>query len=531
MQTLKSKNKFVSHPETLKDAIFQSTGLFYKLYNNPELLEDVTFKKELLTKTNFIDSSMMESIYSSVKTKLLQKETSDKKKIAEIEQIELILLNENKKIITKKKRYKLINKLAQLKRTINKDSCFGGKALLRKITKHAQLAKNLGEKLTDKEVAENQRLYEKELAEFRSKRSIGVYVVGRAIEGGNRKFDFDLINNRIIFKPNKDNHIEIIFSDKRTNILAKLQHLVDANAIPITVRLTEKEVFLSYDEAILNGFNFDKNEFNRTIKKHKISTLEGRKEISKDFFRDLEKRKLQGKIGTRFGAVDINPYEIGFVIGEKINDKGEFKTITKLVYDLSKLSEKNGLSSEDNTTNVNKRKHEIKEVWKSIFFAMIHYKVYNFVSEDLNFKPNHKKETTTEFNRLTKNIWHRTLTNQLIKKYINVYGFNHIEVNPCYSSFVGNMIHEEYDPVSSAKELLRRGIVKYIKGNSLYPEIAKINRQKLTYLVGENIEFQDYISLYKHVTCAGLRYRNRELISREDRNLSSHKSKVKIFSL
>lgn len=93
------------------------------------------------------------------------------------------------------------------------------------------------------------------------------------------------------------------------------------------------------------------------------------------------------------------------------------------------------------------------------------------------------------------------------------------------------MIHEEYDPVASAKELLRRGIVKYIKGNSLYPEIAKINRQKLTYLVGENIEFQDYISLYKHFTCAGLRYRNRELISREDRNLSSHKSKVKIFSL
>ena len=531
MQTLKSKNKFVSHPETLKDAIFQSTGLFYKLYNNPELLEDVTFKKELLTKTNFIDSSMMESIYSSVKTKLLQKETSDKKKIAEIEQIELILLNENKKIITKKKRYKLINKLSQLKRTINKDSCFGGKNLLRKITKHSQLAKNLGDKLTDKEVAENQRLYEKELAEFRSKRSIGVYVVGRAIEGGNRKFDFDLINNRIIFKPNKDTKIEIIFSDKRASILAKLQHLVDANAIPITVRLTEKEVFLSYDEAILNGFNFDKNEFNRTIKKHKISTTEGRKEVSKDFFKDLEKRKLLGKIGTRFAAVDINPYEIGFVVGEKINDKGEFKSIVKHVYDLSKLSKNNGLSSTDNSPNVNKRKHEIKEVWKSIFFAMIHYKVYNFVSEDLNFKPNHKKETTTEFNRLTKNIWHRTLTNQLIKKYINVYGFNHIEVNPCYSSFVGNMIHEEYDPVASAKELLRRGIVKYIKGNSLYPEIAKINRQKLTYLVGENIEFQDYISLYKHVTCAGLRYRNRELISREDRNLSSHKSKVKIFSL
>jgi hypothetical protein len=531
MQTLKAKNKFISHPNILKDASFQSTGLFYKLYNNAELLEDKGFKKELLAKNSLIDVSMLDSIISDVKTKLAQKETYDKKKIAEIEQIEIILSNENKKIITKKKRYKLTNKVSQLKRNLGRDSCFGGKALLRKITKHAQLAKKINNKLTEKEVAENQRLYEKELLEFRSKRSIGVYVLGRAIEGGNRKFDFDLINNRIIFKPNKDTKIEIIFSDKRTSILSKLQYLIDANSIPITVRLTEKEVFLSYDEAILNGFNFDKNEFNRTIKKHKISTSEGRKEVSKDFFKDLEKRKLVGKIGTRFGAVDINPYEIGFAIGEKINDKGEFKTIVKCVYDLSKLSENNGLSSTDNTSNVNKRKHEIKEVWKAIFTAMIHYKVYNFVSEDLNFKPNHKKETTAEFNRLTKNIWHRTLTNQLIKKYINIYGFNHIEVNPCYSSFVGNMVHEEYDPVASAKELLRRGIVKYIKGSSLYPEIAKINRQKLTYLVGENIEFQSFPSLYKHITCAGLRYRNRELISLADTNLKSYKSKVKIFCL
>lgn len=517
--------------KTLKDVIFQSTGAFYKLYNNPELLEDKGFKQEILSQNNLLDVFMYECIVSDVKTKLAQKETSDKKKLEEIEKIERVLANENKKIITKKKRYKLINKLAQLKRNFGKYSCFGGKALLRKITKHAQLANNLGERLTDKEVAENQRLYEKELAEFRSKRLLGVYLIGACNMNCNRKFDFDLPNKTVIFKLKKDIHIEIKFSDRREKELFKLQELINQSLIPITVRITNENICFSYDEAILNGFNFDKNEFNRTIKKHKISTPEGRKEVSKDFFRDLESRKLLGKIGTRFASIDINPYEIGFVIGEKINDKGEFKSIVKHVYDLSKLSESNGLSSTDNTSNVNKRKHEIREVWKSIFFAMIHYKVYNFVSEDLNFKPNHKKETTTEFNRLTKNIWHRTLTNQLIKKYINVYGFNHIEVNPCYSSFVGNMIHEEYDPVASAKELLRRGIVKYIKGNSLYPEIAKINRQKLTYLVGENIEFQDYISLYKHVTCAGLRYRNREIISRADKNLNSHKSKVKIFFL
>lgn len=508
----------------------QSTGLFYKLYNNAELLEDKGFKKELFSKYNLIDVSMMESIISDVKTKLIKNETFDRKKIVEIDQIKSILDNKNKTIITKRKRYKLINKLSQLNRDLNKDSCFGGKELLRKITKHAQLSKNLNGKLSNVEIKINKDLYERELKEFRAKRSLGVYVIGRACNYGNRKFDFDLLNNRIIFKPNKSNQIEIIFSDKRINILEKLQHMINLNAIPVTVRLTNEHVYLSYDESILNGYNFDKNEFNRTIKINNITSVNGRKDVSKIFFNRQEERKLVGKIENRFASVDLNPQEIGFVIGEKINDKGDYKVIAKHCYDISLLSKKNGLSSTENKRYVNKRKHEIKEVWKSIFTIMIHYKVYNFVCEDLNFKTDHKKTTTVEFNRLTKNIWYRTLTSQLISKYVNTYGFKHIEVNPCYSSFVGNMCHVEYDPVASAKELLRRGIVKYIKGNSLYPEIVKINQQKLTYLVGENIEFQNFVSLYKHITCTGLRYRNREKNSREDKNLKSYKSNVKIHS-
>ncbi len=385
MQTIKSKITSVSSPEILKNSVFQSTGLFYKLYNNPELLEDKMFKQEMLSKFDLIDVYMFECIVNDIKCKLKQRETFIKKSLAEIKQIEDILAHENKKIITKKKRYKLINKLARLKRRINKNCCFGGKSLLEKITKHAQLSKNSHDKLSDKEVLENKRLYEKELKEFRTKRSLGVYLIGACNKQCNRKINFDLPNKTIIFKLNRDNHIEIKFSERREKELFKLQELINHSLIPVTVRINNENICFSYDEAILNGFNFDKNEFNRTIKKHKISTTEGRKEVSKDFFRQQEQRKLVGKIGTRFGAVDINPYEIG--------------------------------------------------------------------------------------------------------------------------------------------------IVKYIKGGSLYPDIAKINRQKLTYLVGENIQFQNFVSLYKHVTCAGLRYRNREIISRVDTNLKSYKSKVKVLCL
>jgi len=105
-------------------------------------------------------------------------------------------------------------------------------------------------------------------------------------------------------------------------------------------------------------------------------------------------------------------------------------------------------------------------VWKYIFNLAKHYKVSHFVMEDLDFKPKVDKNKPKEFNRKTKNLWHRTLTQQLVNKYCNINGIIKIEVIPCYSSFIGNMVYEDYDPIAASLELCRRGIVKYIKGSS-----------------------------------------------------------------
>ncbi len=278
MLTFKEKIYAISDEATLKRCSHQSTGIFYKLYNNAELMDDKAFKKSIIDSNDLIDVSMYDWIVSDVKTKRAQTETVWKNKSIEYEKIKTLLSGTE---ISKKKRYTLKNKLAILTRTMSKDCCFGGKALLRSITKHAQLSKKDQTNLTDEqksEVAKNKELYERELAEFRSKRKTGIYMIGRANEKGNRKIKFDLPNNKIIFKPNSDHHIEIEIKSRRNKaLLNKIQSLADAESLPLTVRITDTHVCISFDEGIVSGYNFESTEYKRIIKKHGITKKEGKK--------------------------------------------------------------------------------------------------------------------------------------------------------------------------------------------------------------------------------------------------------------
>ena len=534
MQTFKFKITRTSDFDTLKECCKQSTGVMYKLYNNAELLSDKGFKNEVIASNSLIDISMFDMIAEDAKTKRKQTATIKSNKVAELKQISKLLKDET---LSKRKRYALTNKQSIIKRDIDKDCCFGGKALLRSLTKHAQIAKNISGKLTADEVKINKDFYERELAEFRAKRSTGIYLVGRANEKGNRKVDFDLNNGRVVFKPNAATHIDIYFKpEKRKDILAKLQELSNNKQIPLTLRITETHLCISFDESIVSGYNFGETEYWRKIEKQKISSKEGRTSLAREFNKKLEAKKLVGKMAGRYAAIDQNPYEIALVIADKNEEDSNTPTfIFKQVFDLTKLTSNTGHASHDAAQKAynNKRKYELQNIWKQIFIICLHYKVYNFVIEDLNCKQIQKDEKTAEFNRQTKNVWHRELSKKLILKWVNVLGIKLIEVNPAYSSFIGNMVHDmEYDPIAAAMELLRRGIVKFIKGSSLYPELRLINRQKLTYLGGENDSFQSYTSwvdLYKQLTRAKSRYRNRnkEVYLREGIHFNSHKSNVK----
>jgi IS605 OrfB family transposase len=514
MLTLKLRIAHCDNIDLLNQYITSYTGLFYKLYNNPELLADKSFICSQLN--NYIDKSIYDSCIKDVLTKLKQFETNKKKKEKEIKRIEKLLFEDD--FNTKKERYnkyKLINKLARLKRNLDKDICFGGKTLLRDITKLGQ-----NKNRTDKQ--DILLINKKQL--FKENRKLGIYLIGRAFENGNRKVDFELDNDNIIFKPNRNTKINIKFHSHSKKLLNTLNTLANDKIIPLTVRIDNEYIYISYDEELINGYSFNINECKKEQKLYDDEDI--KKQIYIKYREEQKERKSKDKLVNRYLAFDLNPTNIGLCIFDEIDGNQIF--IHKEYIDLSKLNRKLGLSSSDNRQKKqnNKRKHEIKEVWKYIFNLAIYYNVYNICMEDLEF--NADKLDSKEANRLTKNMWHLTLTKNLINKYCNIIGLNLVKVNPCYTSFIGNMIHVEYpDSICSSMEIGRRGMTRYKKGCSIYPEIALINQQKLTYLVGENIVISSWQDMYKTISL--LRYRNPLKEGLKDNYLYSYKSGVAIY--
>jgi IS605 OrfB family transposase len=181
----------------------------------------------------------------------------------------------------------------------------------------------------------------------------------------------------------------------------------------------------------------------------------------------------------------------------------------------------------------NKRKFEICEAWKYIFKLATHYKVGHFVMEDLDFKEKSVNVNSKEANRKTKNIWHRTLTTNLINKYCNSLGIQKIEVIAAYSSFIGNIQHNYVDPINASLEIARRGIVKYTKESSIFPVL---NSNDLDTMCLLGLDVQDNILLnwktaFGRFVTSKLRYRRALDLSKVlDNYLWSYKSKVKTYS-
>ncbi len=536
MLTLKLPIKAESRNQPkLDEYVHGYVGLFMRVYKDFEQTKDPNYKKELLLKFPLFDVSMIDFCISDAEAHHSSRIEHMKKKEADIARIEAILKENNFKTAKDlKHKYDLIQRLARTKRNLQKDICFGGKELLRKITKAAQDAvKQMEEVEKQKKIT----LYEKYKKEYQEGRQIGIYLVGRANESGNRKVDFDLPHGKITFKPNKATHIEIEFhssAKKQFETLKKLQQMADAKLMPLTVRLSSTHVYLSYDEQLLHGFSFDNNAFKKAVGGIKDSQI--KKELWKCFKDEQTDRMLRGKNANRYMAVDLNPKEISVVVGDKIGYSGEFRVIHKTFFALKYLSKKLGVASDDKSQQHqnNKREHEIKQIWTRIFNLATQFDVSHFVMEDLSLNKVSKTNNGEGFNRTTKNIWHRELTTKLITKHTNELGIIVVEVNPAYSSFIGNMCYDaDYDCIAAALEILRRGIIKYKKGNSIFPIASRINRQKMIYLFGENVDGIVGLSwpkLYGKIALSGLRYRNKDVSFYSVQNMKSNKSRVQVYS-
>ena len=278
-------------------------------------------------------------------------------------------------------------------------------------------------------------------ATFKYRRMFPIGIQGEKRCKGNRLFSFDLDNQRIIYKPSKKRHVEIKFfpmKKKIANELSLVQDLAEHNKITVSVKLSDKYVWLSYDETLIQ---------------------------------DERYKKLQS---SRVLGIDMNPNYIGMSV-IKFDQNDEFTVLHNQVFDLSKLTVSSGKASTDATSKyiTNKLKHETIAIAHEISKLANVWKSKTVAIEDLSIKPSDKKKGTY-FNRLCNNKWERQLFVNKLKMLANLHKFNLVEVNPAYSSQVGNIAYGDEntpDMVAASIEIARRAYKKFEKG-WFYPRFS-----------------------------------------------------------
>jgi hypothetical protein len=519
MLTLKLK---VKNSLSVSEACKNYSFLYRKLYANFELCRDENFKKALQTKYD-LDSWFYESACIEVKTKLAQEKTHQEKQAEQIRSLEKELKETNPEGRKgKRQTFRLHRKLEYLQSRQGKSITFGGLNTLRRISFLSNAAEE-----NSLEITQLQKKYQEQ-------RVLPIYSVGEAHQKSNRKFDFDFENQTLFFKPDKKTKLRVEFhgSKKQQKVLNLLQSRI--GEMPISVRLSEEWVWITYDEEKLAGYEFKKNEYKKEFLQLKKTDKEGRKRLFQKYLEEQKSRKLANKKENRYLAVDLNPEHIGFSVVEKQGDEVS-KVLHKGVLECSNLNTRMGLSSTDleQVAQNHKRRFELCELWKYLFRLAQHYKVAYFVGEDLEFKPENDNTKSSEANRKTKNLWHRELTQKLIQKYCNTLGIERVKVIAAYSSFVGNIQHEDFDPISASLEIARRGIVKYNKGSSIFPTLHSQDVDTM-YQFGLDVprdSVRNWKQAFGHFAASGLRYR-RDFDKTKflDNYLFSHKSGIKLYT-
>ena len=422
---------------------------FRKIYMNLDLQKDPTFLKSLRIKNSKLYEYTLKEVitfkekYNSTQSKILEK------------------INKNQELLNKtndsKIKNKLFKKIILLKQSLNSNICFGGRLNLQKRTKN---------------LITNQ--------EFKETRLYPITFYGETSTKGNRFFEFNALSNgNLIFKPSKNKHICLTISNKKhKEILKKLELLSKNKELPITIKLTYDKIFITYDESKLNKTYFDLKLHQKM--KPKDLNKEETKLYWKSKYKEHENYLKQGKL-ERYLSIDVNPNEIGYCISNQymsLIDKGCFKIIGKI--------------------NESKRKFEYSQIIKTLFKKIKHFKVSYFIIEDLELNQDNYGNKVS--NRKNKLEFKKNYIFSLIQRICNETGTILRKVPAYYSSFIGNLIFKEYDPIASSIELLRRGINQYIKGFKLIPEFNKDNifTDKIDKYVDLN-NYTSFIELFKSI--------------------------------
>ena len=264
--------------------------------------------------------------------------------------------------------------------------------------------------------------------EYIEKRTLPIYSVGESNRHGNRLFKI-IDSNTIVFKPDKKHHIQLNLEQvgkNRKKTLLKLIELQSINCISLTYELDLEYVYITYDYSLLKNHRYP-IKTNRTM------------------------------------SIDVNPNYVGWSVCDWKQDYN-FKLIASGMFSLEPLNQYQNIlnvSSDSREAKyiTNKRRHEVIEIAKELFKFCKHYHCEVFATEDLSMKASDLGKGR-RLNKLINNQWNRNLLFQQIQKCVFASNTTLVNVQPQYSSIIGNLVNRSLqlpDPVLASIEIGRRG--------------------------------------------------------------------------
>lgn len=265
--------------------------------------------------------------------------------------------------------------------------------------------------------------------DFKRERLSPLYSVGEANNYGNRHFEIvDL--ETVLFKPSKQKHFILklhSIGQKRLETLKRLIILQNTKSIPITYSLDMNYIYITFDMNRLNHQEYP-------------------------------------VIQNRVIAVDVNPNYVGYSVLDWKSET-DYQIIDSGFYEIKPLNDyRNSLKVSSDSVAAkyvtNKRKHELIHIAIELATKAKHYRCEVFTIEDLSIPTTNTKKGR-KYNRLVNNSWNRNLLLNQIKKHINCSSTTLIEVDPAYTSKLGNILYrKEYlvDACLASIEIGRRGL-------------------------------------------------------------------------
>jgi len=269
--------------------------------------------------------------------------------------------------------------------------------------------------------------------EWREARLGRLLIVGEANQRGNRMVRIDEGAGSFTFRPERGTSVTLTVAGgyrRYRKILAGLRMLQEGKAAPLTYTIGAEFICVTYDDSLLDG-----GDATRT------------------------------PIRNRVFAVDLNPDYVGWSVTDW-RGSADFRVVDAGVISIKEINDREHAlkgrslppSSRERAYLSDKRTHETLQVAKRLSVLAAHYRCALFSMEALDVRSkDHGKGR--RYNRLVNGMWNRARVADALRRRCRVLGIRVAEVNPAYSSFVGNFILRGLnmpDMVLSSVEIGRR---------------------------------------------------------------------------